>query len=63
MQTPGVDLDKRGRAVQGITVHFTTGKGNSSSVFVPKADYSADTVRGLILEHARELDAVSDLKG
>lgn len=62
-QAPGVSLDRQGQAVQGITITFRTARGNQSTVFVSRADYTPENARQAILEHAQALDAVSALTG
>lgn len=61
-QVPRVAPGPDGRPVDGVEVHFTTAKGNRSSVFVPRSTYSVENVAAAVRQHAAELDAVSDLK-
>lgn len=50
-----------GEMVQGMEVHFVTGYGVSSSVWVPNATYSEQKVRAAIARKASTLDAVARL--
>lgn len=50
-----------GQFVKGMTVHFTTGYGVASSVWLPASQYSAENVRSLIAAKVKALDAVSSL--
>ena len=53
--TPGVGFSR------GFRVFFTTDAGNSGSVFVPLAQYTADKVKALIAAAATTMDTVSSL--
>lgn len=61
-QVPEKRFNARRQPVDGMTVHFTTGYGVASSVWVPDATYDPATVRELIRVKVRALDQVSLLK-
>jgi hypothetical protein len=60
-QTETVGSTTTGQIARGYQVAFRTAGGQQGSVFVPRAQYTADVVRALITEHARELDAIAGL--
>ena len=60
-QSETTQLDSAGQAVQGVRVFFRTGAGNTGSIFVPRASYAPDNVRGLIADAAAAADAVGRL--
>lgn len=53
--TPGVGFTR------GYRVAFTTGEGNSGSVFVPMDRYTPDNVRLLVASVADRIDSVGSL--
>lgn len=55
-QVPGV-----ARPVDGYVVNFITGYGTTGSVFIPVAQYGADTVKAAIGATVAQLDAVNAL--
>jgi hypothetical protein len=59
-QQEGDDLQD-GRFVPGVRVRFITAIGQSGSVFVPREQYNANTVRAMINAQAAEMDAVGGL--
>lgn len=58
-----VVLTPAGQAVTGVYVYFTTGEGQSGSVFVEDAHYNAKTVHAMIAAKATLLDEVYHLSG
>lgn len=60
-QVVGYRPDGTGKAVKGMIVHFQTGLGVASTVFVPDATYTAAAVRAAILAKVKVLDAVSQM--
>ena len=62
-QTPGLGLDGYGRAVQGYTVRFRSGKGVPGELFIPLSRYTPDNVRAEIAAHAAQLDAIQEMSG
>lgn len=46
---------------RGVQVYYTTGKGNSGSVFVPYNTYTTDNVRAAVQAAASQMDAVGML--
>jgi len=61
--TDQYDFAAPGNPVVGTVVYFTTGEGNSGSVFVPQARYAAAVVHTLVAAAAKEIDAVGSVKG
>jgi hypothetical protein len=57
------DFTNPGNPVLGTVVYFTTGEGNSGSVFVPQSRYSVKTVHQMVSAHARTLDEVGAVNG
>lgn len=51
----------QGQLVKGYEVHFQTGSGIASSVWVPEASLSPQVVAGLIRNKVAQLDAVNGL--
>lgn len=50
--------------VRGVQIFYTTGRGNSGSVFVPYSQYtSTSQVKAAIQAAAAQMDAVSMLQG
>lgn len=60
-QMETTQLGDTGQAVAGVRVFFRTGLGNTGSIFVPRASYAPDNVRGLISEAAAAADAIGQL--
>lgn len=60
-QQQATQPDAAGRFTQGILVHFTTGKGNQGTVFVPEAQYNPTNVAAQVQAKANAMDAVSAL--
>lgn len=56
-----VVLTNAGQAVTGTYVYFTTGDGNSGSVFIADAHYSAAEVKKAVSARAAVLDEVGRL--
>jgi hypothetical protein len=52
-----------GRFVKGVEVSFTTGAGNSGSVFVPEDQYNPGAVQAAVSAKAAAMDAVGGLRG
>jgi len=61
--TDQYDFSNPGDPVLGTQVYFTTGDGNSGSVFVPQARYGITLVRELVAAAAKELDGIGRLAG
>lgn len=55
------EVDSAGSVVRGARVHFTTGTGQSASVFIPQAQLNVDNVRAAIAAKAALLDQVGTL--
>lgn len=60
-QADQTQITQAGQVVTGHVVYFTTGEGNSDSVFVPDGQYNANTVRRLIEARAAIADEVGSL--
>lgn len=60
-QMETTQLDSTGQATAGVRVFFRTGLGNTGSVFVPRASYAPDNVRGLVAAAAAAADAIGAL--
>ncbi len=56
-------LNSQGLAVDGWRVSFQTANGTVGSVWLPLADYNADSVRAAIVAQVVKLDAVAGLSG
>lgn len=50
-----------GQTVTGTYVYFVTGEGQSGSVFVPDAHYTAGKVRQMVAAKAALLDEVGNI--
>jgi len=61
--TDQYDFTAPGNPVLGTIVYFTTGEGNSGSVFVPQARYTAANVHKLVAGAAKSLDEVGAITG
>jgi hypothetical protein len=61
-QVSSIKRNAQGQSVNGMTVHFVTGYGVSSTVWLPNATYNAKNVRQAISAKVAELDGVSTLK-
>jgi len=57
------DLGPDGTYVPGVKVSFKTALGVVGSVFVPSAQYSADTVRNAVSARAAVADEVAQMAG
>lgn len=62
-QVQTTEADPRGGAARGYRIHFTTGKGVASSVFVSEARYNASNVRAAVAAQAAVIDEVHGLQG
>lgn len=60
-QVETVAPDALGRVVPGVQVTFETATGLTGSVFVPRAQYSVENVRKLIVERVTLLHQVQNL--
>lgn len=60
-QLEQTQIGTNSQLVKGMLVTFTTGLGNTGSVFVPDAQYTPSTVKAAIAAQAATLDAVSRL--
>jgi len=60
-QTAKTMPNSQGVLVPGIQIAFTTGSGQPGTVWVPEADYNVDTVRALILQRVKTIDAIQGL--
>lgn len=60
-QIEQTQIGANSQLVKGMLVSFTTGAGNSGSVFVPDSQYTPDKVKAAIVAQAAVLDAVSAL--
>ena len=47
--------------VQGVRVYYSTGTGQSGSVFVPAAKYNPEGVAAAVAEAAATMDAIGSL--
>lgn len=52
-----------GQALTGTYVYFTTGLGETASVFVEDKVYSVDQVKAQVREHAKKVDDIRRLSG
>lgn len=59
-QMEAVGNSSTGVAVAGVRVYFTTAKGVTGYVFVPKDEYNDANVRNAVRERAMTLDALQD---
>jgi hypothetical protein len=57
------DFTNPGNPVLGTIVYFTTGEGNTGTVFVPAARYKVDVVRTMVAHAAKLLDQVGSIAG
>lgn len=55
------DFTVPGDPVLGVQVYFTTGNGNTGSVFVPEAKYTAANVSNMIGAKAKLIDEIGAL--
>lgn len=60
-QVEGSQVIPPGRVINGTTVYFSTGNGDSGSVFVPNDKYSVETVTAMVAARAAQLDAIANL--
>lgn len=61
-QTPNqIQVTSAGQVVNGTEVYFSTGDGNTGSVFVPDDHYNEKTVRDMVQARADIIDAVGGL--
>lgn len=60
-QQETTELALNGAFVSGRRVYFTTGAGNTGSVFLPDQAYTVDNVRAAIEQQATKLDAIGAL--
>lgn len=56
--TDQVRVTDAGQTIEGVQVYFTTGEGQTGSVFVPDTQYTEAKVRQMIEARANRLDAV-----
>lgn len=56
-----VQVTPAGQVVTGVAVYFSTGKGNSDSVFIPDEHYNVDAVRKAVRARAELVDTIGDL--
>lgn len=59
--TDQVRVTDAGQTIEGAQVYFTTGEGQTGSVFVPDTQYTEAKVRQMIEHRAAQLDAVFNL--
>ena len=64
-QTERDNVQASGPPVRGVTIFYTTGKGNQGSVWVPYSTYNQgpDAVRPLIAAAAGRMDQIGALAG
>jgi hypothetical protein len=62
-QVPTVGLGPTGKPVEGWQVNYKTSSGVHGHVFIPLAQYNANTVKAKIQEMVTHNDAVANLKG
>lgn len=64
-QTERDQVQASGPPVRGVTIFYTTGKGNQGSVWVPYSTYNQgpDQVRPLIAAAAGRMDQIGALAG
>lgn len=60
-QSPRSRVDAGGVVQEGYDVTFTTGDGNTGTVFVPGSRYTVDNVRQAVTELADRLDTIGAL--
>lgn len=56
-----VQVTPAGQVVTGVAVYFSTGAGNSDSVFVPDEHYNPDHVRRMIVARATLVDTIGNM--
>lgn len=56
-----VQVTQAGQVVTGVQVYFTTGDGNTDSVFVPDEHYNVDNVRKMVTARATLVDTIGGL--
>lgn len=57
------DFTVPGNPVLGVQVYFSTGGGNTGSVFIPHSKYTPAHVRQIVGAAARTIDEVGNLSG
>lgn len=57
------DFTVPGDPVLGVQVYFTTGGGNTGSVFIPHAKYNGEHVRAAVAAHAKLIDDIGGIRG
>lgn len=57
------DLGPDGMYVPGVRITFRTRAGVTSSVFVPKSNYTVETVRSIVDAQAATADAIAGMVG
>jgi hypothetical protein len=63
-QQPDVyDFTSPGDPVLGTQVYFTTGGGNSGSVFIPQSKYNGTHVRAAVAAAAKNMDDIGGIHG
>ena len=61
--TDQYDFTVPGNPVIGTQVYFTTGEGNTGSVFIPQAQYKETVIHSLVAAYAKALDTVGNMTG
>lgn len=59
--TEATEIAPDGTPVRGLRVYYTTGTGQSGSVFVPKGQDTPDNIRSVIAQAAANLDGIMGL--
>jgi hypothetical protein len=57
------DFAVPGDPVLGVQVYFTTGGGNTGSLFIPQAKYNGEYVRTAVAAHAKTIDDIGGIHG
>lgn len=60
-QGESTEIQPNGQAVRGYRVYFTTGGGQSGSVWIPESSYTAERVRALVAQAAANAEAIGSL--
>ena len=60
-QNQVTEIAPGGTPTQGVRVYYTTGAGQSGSVFVPMAKYTPEGVAAAVAEAAATMDAIGSL--
>lgn len=60
-QGESTEIQSNGQAVRGYRVYFTTGTGQSGSVWIPESSYTPERAKLLVGAAAANADAIGNL--